>query len=375
MGFNRAVALIALAAIAQIVATNIGVATIPVLAPVDLSESPEERKLRLEKLRQIPYVQLAVEYGPDRRFPLWTTNNRCFFDAIVRRSFQRQDVLPVGMHVRVASDCTVERHPQFVEIRPGDRVDIDREPLMRDLNKGSLLQMHLRPVDGAAKIFDKIGEVIVLDKLTNLAVDDSTGEQNRAGHLNDFGRLDGVFGPVAATAPAFPVRDVVVTYRNTLQPGRLFRAYYQSATWRMRLEEVDAKDARAPVVIDDAFAATEAWIWVRSMSYAIQMTSWENRFGLVIRAWDRIFETEGTDHIAGLDCTKYYVHVPPTIAHVVSAHVCLTGDGVALRHSQIDGSWSEAVEVHYESVTRDLVTIPENFHELPDPHEGTHASP
>jgi hypothetical protein len=367
MRFDRPVVLIAVSVSLLISVTQVSVAISPFETPADLSESTEAQALRLRKLKEIPYAQVEVEFGHDSR--LSPRNDRCYFEAVVQRVFQRPDMLSSGMHIRVASDCTVERHRNVIEVRPGVLVDVDRSPLVRDLRRGALLQMRLRPADGPAKIFDTIGEVTVLKVFSDTPVDDSAGEESRVSHLNDYARLDGMWGPGTATLPAFPLRDAVVTYKNSTQPLRMFKAFYQSDTWRMRVEEADSRDTRIPVIIDDAFAATETWIWVRSATYAQQNTTWENRFGLVIFPWDRIFDAEGSDTIAGLACTRYYVHPPLTIglgSYLEATHVCVTSDGIVLRHDRPDGSWSEAVRVQYERVTREQVTVPESFHKQPD---------
>ena len=114
-----------------------------------------------------------------------------------------------------------------------------------------------------------------------------------------------------------------------------------------------------PAVIDDAFAQTEAWIWDKTETYAIQMTDWRTRFGKVVRYWKPIFEKQGTDNIASLPCTKY--HIRSEVPTLEPAQVCMTSDGVVLRRSYPDSRRTEAVSVEYELVSRDQVTVPQSY--------------
>ena len=339
-----------------------GLAITPYTPPPDLSEAPEAKAERLRKMAQIPLVQVEVEFGVDQRFTpsLSYRLNRCYFEAIVRRSFQHADILPVGRRIRVHSDCKKEGQSQVVEIRPGVRVDIISGPDERDLVQGSLLQMRLLPAYGPIDGFDKIGPVTVLRALSDTPIDDSAGEAHRASHLNDYNLLDNQNRPTGSgNPPEFPLKDVVITYKDSSRPARLFRASFQGRTWRVRAEELTEAGSKLPAVIDDAFAQTEAWIWNKTATYAVQMTDWRTRFGKVVRYWKPISEKQGTDNIAGLPCTEY--HIRSEVPTLEPAQVCMTSDGVVLRRSYPDGHRTEAVSVEYEPVSRDQVTVPQSY--------------
>ena len=334
----------------------------PYMPPPDLSEAPEAKAERLRKMAQIPLVQVDVEFGVDERFSssLSYRLDRCYFEAVVRRSFQHADVLPVGRRIRVHSDCKKEGQSQVVEIRPGVRVDILSGPNEHDLVRGSLLQMRLLPAYGPIDGFDKIGPVTVLRALSNTPIDDGADETHRASHLNDYNLLDNQNRPTGpGNPPEFPLKDVVITYKDSSRPGRVFRASFQGRTWRVRSEELTKAGSKMPAVIDDAFAQTEAWTWDQAAKYAVQMTDWRTRFGKVARYWKPIFEKEGTDSIAGLACTEY--HVRSEVPTLEPAQVCMTSDGVVLRRSYSDGHRTEAVTVEYEPVGREQVTVPESY--------------
>lgn len=329
----------------------------PLAPPVDLSETRAAKAERLRKLSQIPFVQLEIEFGNDGR--LNYMGRSCYFDAVIRRSFKRSDLLPVGARVRVRAECKTGQQSQVVEVSPGVRVDLLSAPNVRDLVWGALLQMHLLPAYGPATGFHKIGAVVVLRALSDVPADDRAGAAHRASHLNDYDFLDenGPFGP--GNPPQFPLNDVVVTYKDSGQPGRLFRAYYQGRTWRMRAEELGSSNPRVPAVINDAFAQTETWIWDQTRTYAVQMADYRTRFGTVVPYWKPIFEVQGADTIAGYNCKKY--HVRSELPTLGTADVCMTSDGVVLRRSAPDGRRSEAVAVEYRPVSREQVTVPESY--------------
>src|SRR5205085_732666 len=176
----RRCAFVALIALVPL-ASDSAVALSPPPPPPIPSESPEARQMRLKQLAAIPFVQLQVTVGSDdNRMP----PNQCYIEGVVRRSFQRSDMLPVGRHIVVRTGCAVRRDPNFLDTEPGVRVDTDSEPLINDLVLNTFLQMHLLPTYGPGDAFDKIGEVIVLRRLSRMPADDRAGEEQRARHLN-----------------------------------------------------------------------------------------------------------------------------------------------------------------------------------------------
>lgn len=331
-------------------------AVTPYMQPPDLLEAPAAKVERLRRLAQLPLVQVEVEFGADQFSPAFIYVHRCYFEAVVRRSLQHADALPVGRRIRVHSDCKNEGQSHVVEIRPGVRVDLFSGPDERDLVPGSLLQVRLLPAYGPLDGFNKVGPVTVLRALSDTPIDDSAGQAYRASHMNDYNLLDTESPlPGPGDPPQFPLKDVVVTYKDSSRSGRLFRASFQGRTWRVRMEELGEAGSKMPTIIDDAFAQTEAWIWDQTATYAIQMTDWRTRFGKVARNWKPLLEKQGTDNIAGLACTEYVV------LEREPAQICMTGDGVVLRRRYSDGHRTEAVTVEYKPVTREQVTIPKSY--------------
>ncbi|HWX46806.1 MAG TPA: hypothetical protein VNZ61_01965 [Roseomonas sp.] len=149
--------------------------------------------------------------------------------------------------------------------------------------------------------------------------------------------------------PAMPTRDVVVSYEVDPTPPTIESVAFLTAEGRIRTEGQSLINRVAHLIDTRGGGVVAVMEADRTYHDLGQMASVMTQDILPIHPGDKL-RREGTDRIAGVNCTKWRIEPEGESSDEEVRHACITADGVPLRLQE--GSGEDALVLYIATEVR-----------------------
>lgn len=282
----------------------------------------------------------------------------CAADAIARVSFKPQDEILVGQRFRFTWPCGPANW--FIYGRPGKIPPTSPDTVVGDLKRGDKVELifNAHPPYSTGWYGKQ-----TISAFSNAPILDPKNWPSW--YDKSFIPPDLLHPPKPAfeplpPKPAFPTRDVTVTFVVSSHPGEVFTAAYSVAARRIFVAAPAHAAKDTPDLVQDIDVSLKISIWNGRKAYAIQMDPDADLYSnFFLRA------AVGSETIAGFHCDDYDIQPNRWSAEPVApSRVCLTGDGIHMKKITA-GVTTTVTSVKYGPVDPDASVIRYGYSRVP----------
>lgn len=338
MSFRQAFALALVGVVSHSTAAG-AVGAAPLLPPLSAEQMEAARAL----LAVSAFVQAVVIESPSGQGTVGT----CTVEMRVVRSLAKPELLPERQRFRVQLPCADDPTVAVATLPGGGDTNINRHVPNSMLTSGNMLELHVARMNfGPVDAYLPIGTPLPILAET---VEPQGNPNNPGPHWDRFAPLQSAGSPKQMVPARFPARDVTLEYRLDSRPSERLRAAYDSKRWRVLVERVGADPAEGAVRLD-WLTRTAIRMWPHRSDFQMIPISRKERFGMLTLDPNADIRAEGSDTVAGFQCTNYSIRS----RHYPAAVACVTDDGLPLRRTD-------------ETGTMEVTRIYESGYPSPDP--------